>query len=544
MERDAPAAGRCKEVGSGLGLGSCVEDEKFQNSVMVPVMPDNATAFGPFVLDRERRCVMRHGETLAIGHRGYILLEALLDAGGEAVKKEALMERAWPGTVIEEGNLTVQISTLRRQLGGDGTVVIVTVPRVGYRLIAPAADKKPEADRGGRPLIAVLPFANHGSEAHDSYFAEGVGDDIRTALSRFRTFAVVSGGSGRAIRDEGLDMWVAAAELGIRYALEGSIRRMGDRLRVTAQLVDVANGAQLWAERYEGTLVDTFSFQDRITESVVGVVEPEIRKAEIDRARRKPAANLEAYDFFLRAQPLVDDASTARHDEAMGMLRQAAALDPGYALPLAYAAWIYEKRLSLRQPHLAGSDREACITDARRALALGGDDPLVRAICGFVLYRVTDDLPALTALRQAVEENPNNVVILNLGGAGNRRNGAIDEAHRCYARAYELSRGAPEAYRCLHGIGACEMIRGNYETAIAWCLKSLATFNDWVFDYVALATCYANLGRMDEAAAMVSRIRELSPNLTVKALEDGADPKDPYAATVIPGLRKAGLPER
>jgi TolB-like protein/Tfp pilus assembly protein PilF len=505
-------------------------------------MNSATSAFGPFVLDRERKRLTRNGQPVPVGHRGYILLETLIDAGGEPVSKQVLMERAWPGTTIEEGNLTVQISTLRRQLGEGADAIIVTVPRVGYRLVAQG--ERREVDRAGPPLIAVLPFANHGSTAEDGYFADGVVDDIITALSRFKTFAVVSRGSSFALRDKRADARAAASELGVRYALEGSIRRMGERLRVTAQLLDATSGAHLWAERYEGAVADIFSFQDRMTESVVGVIEPTIRKAEIERARRKPAANLDAYDLFLRALPLVAAPGPERHEEALALLHRAAALDPGFALPPAYAAWVYEKRISLRQPPLGNSDHETCVELARIALKLGGDDPLVRAICGFVLYRVASDLSALEGLRQAVTENPNNVVILNLAGAGNRRNGAVDESYRCYARAYELSPGAPEAYQCLCGMGATEMIRGNYEAAIDWCHKSLATFNDWVFTYATLATSYVNLDRMDEAAAMVRRITQLRPDLTVKAIEDGADPKDPFAMAVIPGLRKAGLPER
>ena len=503
-----------------------------------------ASTFGPFVLDRERRVLLRKGEPVPIGHRGYILLATLLDAGGEPVSKQELMERAWPGIVVEEGNLSVQISALRRLLGEGADAIIVTVPRVGYRLVAQAADR-PMRDAGGPPLIAVLPFANHGRVAKDGYFADGVVDDIITALSRFRTFAVLSRGSSFALRDRGGDARTAAAELGVRYALEGSIRRMGDRLRVGARLLDATSGAQLWAESYEGTGNDIFSFQDHITESVVGVIEPTIRKAEIERARRKPAENLDAYDLFLKALPLIYAPGPAGYAEAIALLDRSAELDPGFALPRAYAAWVYEKRISLRLPMLGNDDHDACIRSARAALELGADDPLVRAICGFVLYRVGRDSAALQGLRQAAKENPNNVVILNLAGAGNMMSGAADESFSCRARAYELSPGAPDTYVSLHGMGAAEMMRGNYEAAIEWCRKSLATFNDWQFTYLTLATCYEKLGRMDEATAMVRRIRELNPRLTMEAIEEGVDRcDDAYGVAVIPSLRTAGLPER
>jgi TolB-like protein len=514
--------------------------EIFQNRLLCRLM-GATTSFGPFVLDRAQRRLTRRGEPVPVGHRALVLLETLLDARGEPVSKEALMERAWPGTEVEEGNLTVQISTLRRQLGEGADAVIVTVPRVGYRLVAQSGE--PKAPAGGPPLIAVMPFANHGSTAEDGYFADGVVDDIITALSRFKSFAVVSRGAAFALRARGADARAAAAELGIRYALEGSIRRMGDRLRVTAQLLDAASGAQLWGERYDGALADVFSFQDQITESVVGVVEPEIRKAEIERARRKPAANLDAYDLYLKALPLFYAPGPERHAEAIALLEQSIALDPGFALPHAYAAWIYQRRVSLRGTPLGTRDREDGIEHARAALALGGGDPVVRAICSWVLYRLAGDVTAVEAVRRAVADNPNNVVVLLQAASVLANFGAADEGFACYARAYELSPGAPEAYLFLQGMGGSELIRGNSEAAIAWCLRSLATFNDWLMSYITLVAAYANLDRMDEAGAMLRRLRELNPNLTMRSIEDNAARVDAYAAAVIPGLRKAGLPE-
>lgn len=505
-------------------------------------MGGRTSVFGPFALDREQRRLTRMGRPVPVGHRGYALLETLLDAGGEPVSKHVLMERAWPGVIVEEANLTVQISALRKQLGAEAEALILTVPRVGYRLVVPTG--QPGQGRAGPPLMAVLPFANQGSTAEEDYFVDGVVDDIITALSRFTTFSVVSRGSTFALRDRGADAGAAVSALGVRYAVEGSIRRMGDRLRVTARLLDVAGGVYLWSERYEGAAADVFSFQDRITEGVVGAIEPTIRKAEIERVRRKPAANLDAYDLFLRALPLLHASGPEGFGDAIALLRQSSAIDPSFALPAAYAAWVHEKQISMRLPHLGQDHHETCIEFARRALDRGGDDPLVRAICGWVLYRVAKDRTALKGLRQAAEENPNNVVILGLAGVGNSLNGAADDAFNCYARAYELSPGAPEAYQSLAGMGGAEMMRGNYEAAIEWCLKSLATFHDWLFTYITLAVAYAQLDRMDEARAMVRRVRELSPNLTIKVIEDGADPEeDQYAMAVLPGLRKAGLPE-
>jgi TolB-like protein len=503
---------------------------------------DASTAFGPFVLDRERRRLTRGGEVVPVGHRGYILLETLLDAGGAPVSKEALMQRAWPDATIEEGNLTVQVSALRRHLGEGADAIIVTVPRIGYRLVVPP---RPVAgDRAGPPLIAVLPFANHGKAAEDGYFADGVVDDLITALSRFKTFAVLSRGSTFALRDRA-DAHLAVRELGVRYALEGSTRRMGDRLRVTAQLLDAATGASLWADRYDGALADIFAFQDRITQGVVGVVEPTIRRAEIERARRRPAASVDAYDLYLRALPLVYAPGPEGHSEAIGLLQRASELDPTFALPRAYTALIYETRLSLRAPALGNHDLDVAVAEARAALALGADDPLVRSICAYVLSRLANDASALDALRAAVRESPHNVAVLTHAAEGVGMYGHLEESIDYHSRAYALSPGSPEAYQNLMGLGASHFLLGNYETAIEFSLKSLSTFNDLIFTYVCLACCHAALGRLDKGRAMARRVRELNPELTIKVIEEGAAGRaDAFAVGIVPWLRKIDFPER
>ncbi|HEY0034935.1 MAG TPA: winged helix-turn-helix domain-containing protein [Devosia sp.] len=506
-------------------------------------MQDHKSAFGPFLLDHTRRWLTRNDQPIPINNHGYTILATLLEAQGEPVSKHTLMERIWPNTVVEEGNLTVQISHLRRQLGEDADALLLTVPRIGYRLAVPASSSN-DAAKLAFPLIAVLPFANHGDLQQDGYFVDGVVEDIIMALSRFKSFAVVSRGSTFTLRDRSQDAVAGAAGLGAQYALAGSIRRMGDQLRVNAQLVEVPSGKSLWAERYQGSSADVFSFQDRITASVAGIVEPKVRQAEIERVRRKPTDRLDAYEFYLRALPLFQEPGHERHGEAIMFLRSSMELDPSFALPRAYSAWIYERRISLRESPLGNNDRDVAIELARSALALGGEDAVVRVMCAWVLFRLADDLTAVQAVRRAAADNPNNVLVLHLASAVLGLYGAADETYTLNVRAYELSPGSPEAYLFLQSIGAAELMRGNNEAAVDWCFKSLATFNDWLFTYITLVAAYYNLGRMDEARAMLRRVRELSPNLTMKTVEDNVAQYDAYADAVIPALREAGLPER
>ena len=259
-------------------------------------------SFGPFIFDRTTGALSRGGRPIAVGGRGAALLAALVDADGGAVGKDALIEAAWPGTIVEEGNLSVQIATLRKALGqrADGQDWIATVPRVGYRLLK-ASPSPQDSAAGVPPSLAVLPFGNLSGDAEQEYFADGVVEDIITALSRFRSFAVIARNSSFVYKGRAVDVRQVSKELGVRYVLEGSVRRGGERLRITAQLVDGQTGAHLWAEHFDGAVGEVFEFQDRIAERVVGVVEPQILWAEVRRSKRERPDSIEAYDLYLRA---------------------------------------------------------------------------------------------------------------------------------------------------------------------------------------------------------------------------------------------------
>lgn len=501
-------------------------------------------SFGPFSLDRRRRALTRHGEMLPVSQRGYSLLEALLDAKGEAVDKETLLRHAWPGMIVEESNLSVQVATLRKQLGPEAETILLTVPRFGYRLVVPSPPPAAEP-AGGPPLVAVLPFASHGAAADQAWFAEGVADDIIAALSRFKEFAVLSRGSTVALRSAP-DPRRAAREMGVRYVLEGSVRRERHRVRVIAQLADAASGTSLWAETFEGMSGDIFAFQDRITAAVAGVVEPEIRKAEIERARAKHPGSLDAYDLFLQAVPLVFGAEPSGYAAAIELLKRAQEIDPSFALIPAYMAWCYEKRGAQSLPPLGVDDRGTCLALARRALTLGGDDPLVQAVCGWVLFIVGGDKTLIATMLKAAEENPNSAVVLVLAASGLLTAGAADEAYRMYLRAFELSPGAPDAYLSLEGLGTTEVVRGNHEAAVRWLQRSLATFNDWVFSYYALIAALGFLGRVDEARGYFDRLLKVAPHArSIAAMVGDSGQNDNVVwERMIPGLQLAGVPER
>jgi len=508
-------------------------------------MADRQMSFGPFVLDRERQALLRDGQPVAIGHRGYLILEALLDANGGTVGKITLLERAWPGVVVEEANLTVQIGYLRKALGAEGETLIVTVPRAGYRLVRPSSAAAVFVSSPAVATIAVMPFANLSSPPEQEYFADGVVDELITALSRFKSFAVVSRTSTFAYKHRATDIRAAARELGVRYVLDGSVRRAGDRLRVTAQLLDSESGAHLWAEKFDGATEDIFAFQDAITERVVGLVEPTIRKAEIERARRKAPSSLAAYDLFLRAIPAMYRMGREDYTSAIAMLERAIEIEPSFALAVAFTAWAYEKRLSLAShPELQTDDVVRCLDLAERALASGGDDPMVLGICGWLVFQVGNEgAKGLSALRRSLSANPNNLIVLTVAGYANAQAGSLEEARSHFTRVLKIGPGAPDAFQCLTGLAMVEVVDDNSERAVALCEQSIATFNEWPFTYMTLAAAYAYLGRAEEARSAVERLLELIPGLTVPALLLGPTSRHTGRwPKIVEGLRRAGLP--
>jgi TolB-like protein len=507
-------------------------------------MDDAPLSAGPFTLFPGRE-LRRDGRILAVGQRGLMVLEPMLRADGAVVTKSDLMDQAWQGLVVEEGNLTVQIAALRKELGArpDGGDWIVTVPRVGYRFAAePAPSEAAASVEAGRPTLAVLPFVNFSEADQNDYFADGLVADLITALSRFRSFAVVSRTSSFAYKGRAIDAREVARQLGVRYLLEGSVRRAGQRVRVTVQLIDATSGVHIWATSFDGEFDQIFDFQDRVTESVVGLVEPQIRRAEIERLRRSWPASPQAYDHFLRALPHFYSRDPNGYLEALRHLDQAIALQPDYAVALAYASWAYARRGVVALEFLSPADAERCIALARQALLYGGDDPVVMAIAAHSLLVIGHmKQEGLATASRAMEANPNNVVVLVLVGICNMVMGDLELAETAYKRAYTLSPGGLEAYESLAGVGFTYYLRGSYETAIEWLERSRATLVDWPPTYWMLGAALAHLGRMDEARETVRRLKTIAPHTTLERMAVLRDRMDERYDSIPVGLAAAGL---
>ena len=364
--------------------------------------------------------------------------------------------------LAEPGGICITDTVMRQLAGktdfgfedaGERTLKNISQPVRVYRL----RSQLPSAFQGGqsspaqpalpdRASIAVLPFDNMSSDPEQEYFADGIVEDIITALSRFRTFAVVARNSTFAYKGRAVDVRTVARDLGVRYVLEGSVRRSGDKVRVTAQLIEGASGAHLWAEKFEGAVADIFDIQDEITRSVIGLIEPQIRKAEIERARRKRPESLDAWDLYVQALPLVYAANVPGYTDAIVLLDRAIALAPDYAPALALASWAHEKRKTFGGTAPAGvDDVEMSLALAQRALDADPDDALAMALLGWERILFRRDYAGLALCSRAVELNPNNRAVLDLAAVAHLFAGDLDEVIACGMRALQLSPGAPDS---------------------------------------------------------------------------------------------------
>ncbi|APG86686.1 adenylate cyclase (plasmid) [Sinorhizobium americanum CCGM7] len=435
---------------------------------MVPVMVEPFYAFGDFVLEPSRGLLQRSGNAVAIGQRGLALLQALLEARGQVLSKHDLMERGWPNTVVEESNLTVQIAALRKALGTapDGREWITTIPRTGYRFVTSAGASVAADFMPIRPTLAVLPFINLDGSPDQDYFADGVVNDIITALTRFRSFAAVARHSSSAYKGSFPDVRLVAKELGVSYLLQGTVRRSGNRLRIAAQLVDGDSGIHLWAQSFDGEIGDLFDFQDRITESVATLVEPHIQTAEIERSRRERSGSIAAYDVYLRALAKISTETEFDNAEAYALLLKGLEAEPDNALLLSHAAWAIEHRHTMGWPPLGEDDVGECAALARRGLEHAAGDAIVMAHCGVALLQTAKEYDwAMAVLQSAAEANPNNLMVVVRAGLAHLHCGSLEEALAHFQRANRLSPGDRGAHFSLCGIADVHMIRGDYDEA-------------------------------------------------------------------------------
>src|SRR6516162_1642332 len=375
--------------------------------------------FGDHVLDIERRELRRGDEPVALEPQVFDLLVYLVRNRGRVVNKDDLIDSVWGGRIVSDSALTTRLNAARRAVNDSGATqrVIRTVARKGVRFVAEvegdaaleaaAAAPEPSPALPDKPSIAVLPFANLSGDPEQEYFVDGMVEEIITALSRIRWLFVIARNSSFAYRGQAVDVNRIGRELGVRYVLEGSVRKVGDRVRITAQLIDAANGAHLWADRFDGDVQDVLELQDNVAVSVAGVIEPTLQAAEISRSADRRTHDLAAYDLYLRALPHGRSYEKDRVVQAIDLLRRAIERDPRYGPALALSAWCHLQLDVSGWADCRDTNRRKAVDLARQALRVAGDDPGVLTHAGHVLGYFGEDIKAAIGLMdRSLELNP------------------------------------------------------------------------------------------------------------------------------------------
>lgn len=507
---------------------------------------------GRFEIRPDERRVVADAAEVPLGARAFDLLLCLIEHRDRVVTKDELLARVWPNLVVEENNITVQASALRKALGPQ---VVVNVPGRGYRLglavteaappaPVPPAEAPPALPLPDRPSLAVLAFTNLSGDAEQEYFADGVVDDIITALSRLRALFVIARTSSFVYKGRAVDVKQVARELGVRYVLEGSVRRAAGRVRIVAQLIDAESGRHIWADHFDARFEDIFELQDRVTECVAGAIEPTLRRAEIERARSRPTADLNAYDLCLRATShAYAPARKSETDEAIALLRKAIAIDPGYSYAKALCAFTH----AMRRGQNWDEDGEVAegLRLADEALRDHRDDPATLACAAHALALLGGrNVEALNTIDCALALNPNSVRALQASGWIRNYTNRHAEAIEHFERVLRINPLDPDIGHARTGLGFVLLKSGRSQEALAVGLRALQEVPNFLSAYRLVITCLVWLDRLDEARQVAARLRELAPELTVAKCRTMLPFSTPgFSERYMDALEQAGIPE-
>jgi TolB-like protein/Tfp pilus assembly protein PilF len=536
--------------------------------------------FEGFALDLTRGCLRSGDRDIDLRPKAFAVLHHLAKNAGRLVPKQELYQAVWPDVVVCDDSLVQCIRQLRDKLGDEGHRLIKTVHRRGYLLDVavstsdfaegfPTASASPVAttsaaaslvsslDQGERkarlslsiankPSIAVLPFQNMSGDPEQEYFADGMVEDIITGLSRFRWLFVIARNSSFTYKGRAVDVKQVGRELGVRYLLEGSVRKSVNRVRIAGQLIDVSSGTHLWADRFESALEDVFELQDQVTARVVGAIAPRLQQAEIERARRKPTESLDAYDLYLRGAANVFKRTREGNDEALSLYYQAIERDPDYAAAYAKAADCFNTRKAFGWVIDPEKEIAEARRLARRALQLDSDDATVLCFAGWALAAVGKELDDGAAfLDRALLINPNLAFGWFASGLVKVWLGEPDRAVEHFAHAMRVSPLGPHLFLMQQGTALAHFFAGRYDEALSWAKMALREQPDCHAALRTGAASCALAGRDEEAKGLMARLLEIDPALRISNLQNLLGPyrQPEHQAKYTDALRKAGLPE-
>lgn len=513
--------------------------------------------FDDFVLDTDRRELRRRSDAIDVEPQVFDLIAYLIQNRDRVASRDDLMATIWQGRIVSESTLSSRINAARMALGDDGNAqrLIRTLPRKGVRFVGEVREGgPPETERADAPtaagaadgaVIAVLPFTNMSGDSETDYFADGMAEEIITALARCGGLLVIARNSSFTYKGRAIDIRQVGRELGAGYVLEGSVRRQGTQLRVTAQLIETAAGTHLWAERYDGTLDGVFELQDRIAESAAGAIEPKLRYAEVERVRRKPTESLEAYDLWLRALALFGEFTRESLAAAQRYLTQALTIDPDYALAMASSAY-YHAHAHFQGWLQPGEPEPARALElAYRAVRLGANEPNILWQAGFAVWTFEQSgSRSLELMRRSLQINPNSAAALAMSGWVEASNGDAIAGRSLLERAIRLSPRHPRSWFQFTGMAITCHLERNYEECIGWAEKALVQHPHFAVAVRMLAAALVNSGRLDRAREVMAEALRIEPDMTLASLTSRIPLGDtPLLRSYRAALLKAGLPE-
>ncbi|MBR0851796.1 winged helix-turn-helix domain-containing protein [Bradyrhizobium diazoefficiens] len=515
--------------------------------------------FEDFVLDPERRELRRAEALVALEPQVFDVLTYLVRHRDRVVTRDDLLDAIWNGRIVSESTLTSRINAARRAVGdtGEEQRLIRTIARKGVRFVGevtelsgsanPAAVDKPASAAPvglplpDRPAIAVLPFTNMSGEAEQDYFSDGISEDIITALSKLRWFFVIARNSSFIYRGRATHLRQVAEELGVRYLVEGSVRKEGDRVRITAQLNDVATGSHLWAERYDRELADVFAVQDEITEAIVAAIEPQLYAAENFHAQRKPPGSMDAWDLLMRALSHYWRVTRQDHIAAQALLQKAIELDPDYgkALGLLGTSYMFTAHMGWMEMAEAMPVAERA---ARAAIRADDEDAWAHNALGHVHLFARRFEDSLAEFETALRLNPNFALAQGYCGLTLGYCGRWQEADAAARRAIRLSPRDPYS-PVYFGIAAyARFLGGDDEEAIRLAQESLRQRGDFVGAHRVLTAAAGMAGRMEVAHAALRELRRAQPNVSLAWIAEFMPIKlDRDRERYLEGFRRAGL---
>jgi adenylate cyclase len=477
--------------------------------------------------------VGQDGELYGDGINIAVRLEGIADPGGILISEKVYSEI--------EGKLDVGFEDR-----GEQHLKNIAKPVRAYAVRVGAHSALAERLSAGPPLpdkpsVAVLPFENMSGDPEQEYFADGMVEEITTALSRFKWLFVIARNSSFTFKGKNVDVKEVGRKLGVRYVLEGSVRKASGKVRITGQLIDASTGAHIWADRFERDLTDVFALQDEVTVAVVSAIEPKLLQTEIAMAVRRRPENLTAYDFYLRAVQQLYLSTRESLTEAIRLAHRALELDPRFGLVAALAGVLHMNNVVLGYADDPQFDRQEAIRLMRLAFSLDDGDPDTLAWAALTsTFMVGDRESEIEMANRAVALNPNSYVAWICRGWVHRNAGLPEEAIRSFERAIRASPVDPLLYRLFTGMGMALIELGRFDEAIVAGKKAQRQNSSFPAVNLVLASAFAHLGRDAEAREAAARVLELDPAFTISARMDQR--RQAHAKLEIEGLRKAGLP--